>query len=460
MELSAASLAPSLTATGLMKSEEEQILFSAAGEEGNKGEGEEAVEEGEGGGEGREGVGEGSEREDALPGYGASDGEGPFLDGLDDARPKSHQRNLLPTESSSKTEEEKEEEGEEESGKEEGSTDVTVSASFNSPPPSVQTTIVKMAPGDFTSDQETPLSSHPLPLHPLPLHPLPLPFSLPLHPLHPLQTLPSPAEGGLLSSAEFVGPQNKQLTPSHEEGAEIVNTTGTPSAEYFEIFGPPRRGSGGHQASPTNEMVMSYDSLTSPLHIERRSMSSEKKGGGVSEYEESAWPDVMALRTPDNSRRRSSPITMETRVEATPPSGEGARSEVSEVGQMLESAEQEGGGGSGDREEEEERINNGSPRYQVISSRNTLQSEPTIPNRLPGLPPGTDGETGQALPVTAEQSTPHDHTPLSAPQGSGEGGGWAEEREGEEEGEEEGEVEGGGFEVSEGVKESTGAVGA
>ena len=294
---------------------------------------------------------------------------------------------------------------------------------------------------------------------PLPPTPLPLPFSLPLHPL---QLLPSPAEGDLFS-AEFVGPENKQLTPSREEGAEIVNTTGTPSAEYLEIFAPPRRGSGGAQASPTNEMVMSYDSLTSPLQAERRRMSSEKKGGRVSANGESAWPDVMAFGSPDNSRRRSSPITVEAKVEATPPYGEGvgSRSEVSEVGQTVESAEQKGGGGGRDgdtmeeeEEEEEEKTDSGSPQYQVTSARNTLQSEPTIPNWLPELPPGTYGETGQALPVTAEQATPLDHTPSLAQQESEEGGGMAEGREGEEV-----QLEGGGFEDSEGVKESTGTAG-
>ena len=230
--------------------------------------------------------------------------------------------------------------------------------------------------------------------------------------------------------SEFVTLSSKALTPTREEGSEIVNTAGTPSAEYMEMFSQPRKGSKGAttpHGSETNEIVSSYDRLSSAWPSssgERLNVSDDNAA--------SAWPDVGGPEMPklipvrDHSDTEGGNTAYHTAVE-----GAGLGSEVSEVGQVGLMGEDP----TSSREPSDEDNVRARPFAGVAfpSVLGIPKLEPTFP--VARISETTEGETGQTLPAVLEQ--------LSQTVG--------EEGRGEEEGEGEGEREM--------VEESAGAAG-
>ena len=197
--------------------------------------------------------------------------------------------------------------------------------------------------------------------------------------------------------SEFVTLSSKALTPTREEGNEIVNTAGTPSAEYMEMFSQ-RKGSKGAttpHGSETNEIVSSYDRLSSAWPSssgERLNVSDDNAA--------SAWPDVggpeMPKLTPvrDHSDTDGGNTAYHTAVE-----GAGLGSEISEVGQVGLMEEDR----ASSREPGDEDNVRASPFAGVAfpSVLGIPKLEPTFP--VARISETTEGETGQTLPAVLEQ---------------------------------------------------------
>ena len=244
--------------------------------------------------------------------------------------------------------------------------------------------------------------------------------------------------------SEFVTISSNAITPTREEGTEVVNTTGTPSAEFMEKFSPsPRRSSKATtpQGDGNDEMTSSYSCLSHSWHDvlgDKVNVSNENAA--------SAWPDVGGMEMP-----KLAPQEEDFVVEGGnngPPGRvmEGVAvvtSDVSEVGQVQ-------GAGGGDLSTPQELVSASLNPYSGLAIGG-LNLEPTLPPLRASET--TEGETGQTLPAVSDHPTPKQEVPAAPIVHGGMGG--VEEREVGRDGDEVagGETKGGA------VEESTGAVG-
>ena len=208
--------------------------------------------------------------------------------------------------------------------------------------------------------------------------------------------------------SEIVTISSKTLTPTQGERTEVVNTTGTPSAEFMELFShqhTPRMGSkvttpqgeGGNEAAPVF-------GLSAPSWMDK-----------MSDNAASAWPDLVAPDLPK--------LVSRSEIEADPvdsAQGEGPGN-VSEQGDEV-------GNGGGPSNDEGGAV--GGEAGNTYGGLFPLILPPSQPAEVPGLRAleTTEGETGQVLPSSSEQAPPtHDLLPSARFVPVEEGGGGAEE---------------------------------
>lgn len=200
--------------------------------------------------------------------------------------------------------------------------------------------------------------------------------------------------------SEIVTIQSKALTPTKEAGTEVVNTTGTPSAEFMEMFShqqTPRKGS--KVTTPQGEMGNNemMSGFAAPSWMEK-----------MSDNAASAWPDLGASDIPKL-------VPQDEEVVETPPTdsthGAGPGSEVGEAGRSgvdpFDVVKDEEGGVGG----------------EMLATYGGLfpSALPVISTSKPqevGVPllratETTEGETGQMLPSSVEQVAPPEHDLLS-----------------------------------------------
>ena len=243
--------------------------------------------------------------------------------------------------------------------------------------------------------------------------------------------------------SEFVTISSKGITPTREEGTEVVNSTGTPSAEFIEMFSQPAKRESKATTplgNSNSEMASSYRHSWPKVLGEKLNVSDDNAA--------SAWPDVGFMDMPKLVPMED--LGGDTEAPHTTAEGVGVVSEVSEVGQV------------GFRSEDSEALREGSSG-EVNSFGGLFPSALGTPKLEAAFPmlrvsETTEGETGQTLLTAAEQSTPEQCVLVSAD---------VEEEEEEEEGEGEGEGETARDSPEEGVgegrggtvEESTGAAG-
>ena len=205
----------------------------------------------------------------------------------------------------------------------------------------------------------------------------------PVPPVRPQQMFTS------TEKSEIVTISSKALTPTREEGTEVVNTTGTPSAEFMELFSnqTPWKGSKVMETTPprggTNEMASGFGVPVSTWM--------EK----VTDNAASAWPDVGVMEGMPK-------LVLREELEAAPDSthGEGlgaaGRNEVG-GGPFNREADKEGAVAGGD----------GVSYGAVFPSALLTNSKPSSEVVFQRDPETTEGETGQMLPTSSsEQVTP------------------------------------------------------
>ena len=202
--------------------------------------------------------------------------------------------------------------------------------------------------------------------------------------------------------SEIVTISSKALTPTREEGTEVVNTTGTPSAEFMELLShqqSSRKGSKVTTPQGNSEMMSGF---SVPSWMDK-----------MTDNAASAWPDLGASNIPKLVPQDEEEIE-------TPPTDSAHRAEPgSEVG--------EAGGKIEMNPSHEVRNEEGNVSGEIMNLYSGLFPSalpPTLTTSRPletGVPlvrgaerETTEGETGQMLPSPAEQVAPPEHGLLSA----------------------------------------------
>ena len=203
--------------------------------------------------------------------------------------------------------------------------------------------------------------------------------------------------------SEIVTISRKALTPTREEGTEVVNTTGTPSAEFMELLSHQQSSRKGSkvttpQGETGNDEMMS--GFSAPSWMDK-----------MSDNAASAWPDLGVSNIPIL-------VSQDEEEIETPPTDSAHRA-------VPGNEEGEAGGKIEIDPSHEVRHDEGSVSGETMNLYGGLFPSalpPTVTTSTPletGVPLArgaetTEGETGQMLPLTSEQVASPEHGLLSA----------------------------------------------